>query len=90
MDKIKNFGFKYATYSGTTWGIDDVQVPKEKEEIIKKAKTNAFEISEQFNEGLITEEERIRKNVEIWQEAKNELEKLIPNALDHNGSVYDM
>jgi DNA-directed RNA polymerase subunit beta' len=90
MDKIKNFGFKYATYSGTTWGIDDVQVPKEKEEIIKKAKTNAFEISEQFNEGLITEEERIRKNVELWQEVKNELEKLIPNALDHNGSVYDM
>jgi DNA-directed RNA polymerase subunit beta' len=90
MDKIKKFGFKYATYSGTTWGIDDVQIPKEKEGIVKAAKQKSLEVSDQFNEGLLIEEERIRKNVEIWQDAKGELEKLIPNALDHNGSVYDM
>jgi len=90
MDKIKSFGFKYATISGTTWGIDDVQVPKEKENIIKIAKQKSLEVSEQFNEGLLIDEERIRKNVEIWQGAKGELEKLIPDSLDHNGSVFDM
>ncbi len=90
IDKIKNFGFKYATISGVTWGIDDVQVPKEKEEIIKKAKHKSLEVAEQFNEGLLIEEERITKNVEIWQGAKGELEKLIPASLDNNGSVYDM
>jgi len=90
MDKIKNFGFKYATYSGVTWGIDDIQIPKEKVEIIKRAKKASSEVMEQFNEGLLIEEERIGKNIEIWQGAKGELEKLIPTSLDKNGSVYDM
>ncbi|MCX6717939.1 MAG: hypothetical protein NTU76_04705 [Candidatus Taylorbacteria bacterium] len=90
MDKIKNFGFKYATYSGVTWGIDDIQIPKEKGAIVKVAKAKSLEAHDQFNEGLITDEERVRKNVEIWQGAKGELEKLIPGALDPNGSVFDM
>jgi DNA-directed RNA polymerase subunit beta' len=90
MDKIKNFGFKYATYSGVTWGIDDIQIPEEKGAIVKVAKAKSLEAHDQFNEGLITDEERVRKNVEIWQGAKGELEKLIPGALDPNGSVFDM
>jgi DNA-directed RNA polymerase subunit beta' len=90
MDKIKNFGFKYATHSGITWGIDDIRVPKEKEAIVKAAKNKSVEVSDQFNEGLLIEEERITKNIEIWQAAKGELEKLIPNTLDINGSVTDM
>ncbi len=90
MDKIKNFGFKFASVSGVTWGIDDVQVPKEKGSVINSAKAKSVEVSDQFTEGLLTDEERVRKNVEIWQGAKNELEKLIPNTLDHNSSVYDM
>jgi DNA-directed RNA polymerase subunit beta' len=90
MDKIKNFGFKYATVSGVTWGIDDVQIPVEKGGVVKIAKEKSLEVMGQFNEGLLTEEERVRKNVEIWQGAKGELEKLIPGALDKNGSVYDM
>lgn len=90
LDKIKNFGFKYATYSGVTWGIDDIQIPKEKGAIVEVAKGKSLEVAEQFNEGLLTDEERVRKNVEIWQGAKTELEKLIPDTLDHNASVYDM
>ncbi|MES2314859.1 MAG: DNA-directed RNA polymerase subunit beta' [Patescibacteria group bacterium] len=90
LDKIKNFGFKYATHSGTTWGIDDVVIPKEKPAIIAKAKGLADTVSDQFNEGLLTEEERIRKHIEIWQKAKSDLEKVIPASLDKNGSVYDM
>ncbi len=90
MDKIKDFGFKYATISGVTWGIDDVKVPKEKEEVIKRAKVKSLEVYDQFNEGLLIEEERVTKNIEIWQGAKGELEKIIPNALDKNGSVSDM
>ena len=90
MDKIKSFGFKYATVSGVTWGIDDVQIPAEKPKVIKAAKVESLKVMEQFNEGLLTEEERIRRNVEIWQSTKGELEKLIPATLDQNGSVYDM
>ncbi len=90
LDKIKHFGFKYATYSGTTWALDDITVPKEKPAIVKAARHKATEVVEQFNEGLLTEEERVRMSVEIWQGAKGELEKLIPDTLDSNGSVYDM
>ncbi|MES2215867.1 MAG: DNA-directed RNA polymerase subunit beta' [Patescibacteria group bacterium] len=90
LDKIKTFGFSYATYSGTTWGIDDIVIPPEKPEIIKRAKAKADTITEQFNDGLLTEEERVRKHIEVWQGAKGEVEKAIPASLDKKGSVYDM
>ncbi len=90
VDKIKKFGFKYATYSGITWGIDDIKVPKEKEGIISKGNEKLLEIQGQYAEGLLTEEERIRKSVEIWQEAKGNIEKHIPNAFNKNNPVYDM
>jgi DNA-directed RNA polymerase subunit beta' len=90
LDKIKTFGFKYTTYSGTTWGIDDVVVPKGKYEVIGKAKAQSDLIMTQFNDGLLTEEERMRKNIEIWHKAKNDVEKLIPGSLNKMGSVFDM
>jgi DNA-directed RNA polymerase subunit beta' len=90
LDGIKKFGFKYATHSGTTWGIDDVVIPEGKKDVIAKAKVLSEEVTSQYNEGLLTEEERLRKNIEIWHKAKNDVEKLIPGALDKMGSVYDM
>ena len=90
LDKIKTFGFGFATVSGTTWGIDDIMIPASKPEIIKKAKAAAEIVTSQFEEGLLTEEERIRKHVEVWQHAKSEVEKSIPASLDKMGSVYDM
>jgi DNA-directed RNA polymerase subunit beta' len=90
LDKIKTFGFKYTTYSGTTWGIDDVVVPAGKTDVIGKAKSQSDLIMTQFNDGLLTEEERMRKNIEIWHKAKNDVEKLIPGSLNKMGSVFDM
>lgn len=90
LDKIKTFGFKYATYSGTTWGIDDIVIPNGKADVIKAAKERSDTVMSQFNDGLLTEDERFRKNVEIWHKAKNDVEKLIPQSLDKQGSVYDM
>ena len=90
LDRIKNFGFAFATHSGTTWGIDDIMIPPAKYDIIKKGKEKAEIVTDQFNDGLLTEEERIRKHIEIWQHAKGEVEKTIPGSLDKNGSVYDM
>ena len=90
LDSIKSFGFKFATFSGTTWGIDDIMIPEAKHAIIKAAKVRAENVTNQFADGLLTEEERIRKNIEIWQHAKSEVEKTIPASLDKQGSVYDM
>jgi DNA-directed RNA polymerase subunit beta' len=90
MDRVKEFGFKYATYSGVTWGIDDVVIPEGKSTVVAAARKHAEEVTEQYNEGLLSDEERKRKLIEIWQSAKSQIEKLIPDSLDKNGSVFDM
>ena len=90
LDKIKGFGYQYATYSGVTWGIDNVTVPEGKGEIVKKARVQEEVVSEQFNEGLLSEDERYQKVIEIWELAKKEIEKKIPETLDIKGSTYDL
>lgn len=90
LDKIKAFGFKYVTKSGITWGIDDVKVPVNKKEIIKKYQDEADKVTSHYGEGLLSEQERYRKTIEIWQAAINEIEKIIPETLEKHGSVYDM
>jgi len=90
MDRIKTFGFKYATKSGVTWGIDDIKEPPAKNAIIDKAKIKAQEVLNQYNDGLLSDQEKYRKNIEIWQAARAEVEKLVAEGMDKNGSVYDM
>jgi len=90
LDKVKTFGFRYVTIAGVTWGIDDIQVPAGKGEAIAKAKKKSDQITREYNDGLLSEEEKTRQNIEIWHAAKNEIEKMIPETLDKNGSVYDM
>ncbi|MEY4440746.1 MAG: hypothetical protein RLY49_372 [Candidatus Parcubacteria bacterium] len=90
LDRIKKFGFGFATKSGTTWGLDDIQIPEKKFDVINSATVKVNEIINQYNEGYLSDDERYRKIIEIWHGAKNDVEKLIPDTLDTNGSVYDM
>ncbi len=90
VDRMKRFGFEYATKSGTTWGIDDVVVPEKKKGIIEKARGSEKVIYEHWNGGLISRDERRRMIIEVWHRAKTELEAVLPETLDVNGSVYDM
>ncbi len=89
-DKLKDFGFRYATLSGVTWGLDDVKIPVEKSKIIEKGRAEVQKVIDQWNDGLLSENERIQKSVEIWQSIKQEIESLIPNTLSTKDSVYDM
>jgi DNA-directed RNA polymerase subunit beta' len=90
LDQIKKFGFTYATKSGVTWAIDDLQIPAEKQSIIDAALEQVKIIKNQYNDGLLSEAERKRKLTTIWHETKNKIEVLIPATLDPNGPVYDM
>ncbi|MEX0917949.1 MAG: DNA-directed RNA polymerase subunit beta' [Candidatus Paceibacterota bacterium] len=90
VNKIKKFGFKYATHSGTTWGIDDVTVPVEKQAILDKARAEELVVRDHFEQGLLARDERRRHIVEIWLRAKSELEEIIPLRMDTNGSAYDL
>ncbi len=90
LDKIKSFSFKYALQSGITWGIDDVKIPAGKTAVVDAALKKAGVIREEFEQGLISEEERLEKHAEIWQQAKGEVEKLLPATLAYTDSVHDM
>ncbi len=90
LDKIKAFGFKYSTLSGTTWGLDNVKVPVEKPEIIARGRKQEDEVVAQWREGLLSEDEKYQKIIEIWTHAKKDLEKVLPTTLDKNGSTYDL
>jgi len=90
LDKIKEFGFKYATHSGITLSLSDLVIPKEKKAIIAVAREKSDTIISQFNDGLLSATERHRMAVEVWLGAKNEIEELLPQSLDPNGSVSDM
>ncbi|MEO5635414.1 MAG: DNA-directed RNA polymerase subunit beta', partial [Candidatus Paceibacterota bacterium] len=90
LDKIKAFGFKYATVSGTTWGLDNVSVSPEKPMIIDAGKKQEEGIISQWKEGLLSEEEKYQKVIEIWSRVKKEMEKTLPKTLEKNGSTYDL
>ncbi|MDE2031313.1 MAG: DNA-directed RNA polymerase subunit beta' [Patescibacteria group bacterium] len=90
LDKIKGFGYLYATYSGVTWGIDNVRVPEGKSAIVAKSRKEEEQVRGQFDEGLLSEDEQYQKVIEIWEHAKKEIEKIIPETLDRKGSTYDL
>jgi len=90
LDKIKNFGFKYVTYSGSTFGYSDAIVPPEKNIIIDDGRKAALEIQGQYEEGLISEPERYRKTIELWEGVKVDVEKVIADNLHKSESIYDM
>jgi DNA-directed RNA polymerase subunit beta' len=90
VDKIKKNGFKYATKSGITWGIDDVVVPEQKTEIIAKAREEERGIIGHYEDGLLSREERRRMIVEVWHKTKAELEAVIDSEMDVEGSAYAM
>ncbi len=90
VDRLKRFGFQYATVSGTTWGIDDVIVPADKEKVVNEARAKEQEVRDFFENGLISREERRRMIVDIWHQAKSDIETLLPDTLDSDGSAFEM
>lgn len=90
LDKIKNFGYKYATISGISWGYEDLIIPKDKKELIEEGRKNVALIENQYQDGLLTENERYQKIIEIWEGIRNKLDKLVPENLDKLGPVHIM
>ena len=67
-DKLMNSGFKYSTKAGISIGIDDLQIPSNKNELLEQARSQVDEIRNQYDEGLITEGERYNKVIDTWTE----------------------
>jgi len=90
VNKIKRFGFEYATRSGISWSIDDVLVPDGKEAVVAGAREKVARVEQDYRDGLLSEEEKRRIVIEIWHGTKTEVEDLVEAALDPAGSVHDM
>ena len=90
LDRIKQLGFEYATYSGISWGMDDLQVPIEKKELLAQAEKEVEIVHGQYLEGLLTREERRSRIIEIWFSIVDELGKLVIKELNPHGPVHLM
>ena len=89
-DKIKEVGFLYATRSGTTIAVADITVPAKKKEIVQSAQESVDGISRDFRRGLLTEQERNEKTIEVWQETTDLVSKAVREALDPTGDLATM
>ncbi|MBI4589533.1 MAG: DNA-directed RNA polymerase subunit beta', partial [Candidatus Rokubacteria bacterium] len=66
LDDLKDIGFRYATLSGLSIGIDDMHIPSAKERLIDDARQQVNEVEQQYQDGVITNGERYNKVVDIW------------------------
>jgi DNA-directed RNA polymerase subunit beta' len=82
LDNLKNLGFRYASQSGLSISIDDVRTPAAKAEILERHEKEAEKIEAQFKRGIITDDERRQKEVEIWTDATAEIQKAMQDVLD--------
>jgi DNA-directed RNA polymerase subunit beta' len=93
LDALKETGFHWATRSGTTIAISDVLRPPNKQEILERYEAKAETVQRQYEEGLITDDERRQELIEIWTEATAVVAKDMQDNLDANAtrnSVYRM
>ena len=87
LDKVKSLGFHYATISGLTIAINDIQVSPKKEQIINDANHEVEEYEEQYMQGLVTEEERYSRTVATWTHASDQMENIVREDLASYGGV---
>jgi DNA-directed RNA polymerase beta' subunit len=94
LDNLKNIGFKYATSAGISISVDDIRIPDSKDGLVKIAKKEVVEVQKQFNQGLLTEQERYNKIIDIWTALNNklgsEMMDIVKTDKDGFNSIYMM
>ncbi|WP_040157910.1 DNA-directed RNA polymerase subunit beta' [Nigerium massiliense] len=90
LDRLKDMGFKWATRSGVTVSIGDVQTPPNKPEILAAYDAKAEKITRQFERGKVTEEERQQELVQLWTDATNELTAAMEANFTTDNPIYMM
>ncbi len=87
LDNIKDKGFKYCTQSGLTYSMGDVKVPEDKPQILAEADAKVSEIRKKYRRGLITEEERFKEVVAIWNEATVKVGKSLEDRIEEQNPI---
>jgi len=73
LDDLKDMGFKYATKVGVSISIEDIKIPKLKAQYVLEAKAQVKDIQRQFGQGLVTDQERYNKIIDIWTDTNNKV-----------------
>jgi DNA-directed RNA polymerase subunit beta' len=88
LDALKDTGFYWATRSGVTISIEDVVTPSEKPEIMAKFEGQAAKVQQQYERGLITDEERRQELIEIWNTATIDVAKAMEATFEKTNPIY--
>jgi DNA-directed RNA polymerase subunit beta' len=89
-DLIKDIGFEYAMRSGSTIAVSDITIPLEKEKIITDAQSSVDQVGRAFRRGLLTEQERNERVIDIWQQTTKVVADSVRKSMDPNGNLSTM
>ncbi len=81
LDDLKRLGFEYATMSGVSIAVDDIIIPPEKHAIIARAEEEVLRIKRAFRRGLLSDEERYKRIIEIWHDVKAQVTTALRSAI---------
>jgi len=84
LDRLKEVGFREATGSGCSIGIDDMIIPKEKDQEIVAAQKQIGEVEKQYRRGIITPGERYNKIIDIWTHCTDQISNVMIQTLESN------
>ncbi len=90
LDRLKELGFAYATKSGISIAMDDIEESPNRARLLAESDEQVGLIDDQFDHGLITEDERYESAVQVWMEATDKITEDISQSLDPHGSIYMM
>lgn len=90
LDDVKNAGFSYSTRSGISISMADIMVPEEKTAIINQAQNDVNKYEQAFRRGLISDDERYEKVIEIWSSANDELTNEVMDSFESTNDIYIM
>lgn len=90
LDRIKAIGYHYARQAGMSIAISDIQVPDEKKAILGKTDAQVLRVTQMFMRGLITEDERYRKTIALWEKATDDVTEAMMDNMDPFNSIFMM
>ncbi|MGI9626312.1 MAG: DNA-directed RNA polymerase subunit beta', partial [Longimicrobiales bacterium] len=89
LDDLKNFGFRYATHGGVSVGIDDLEVPPEKPEILEEAEEQVARFQKAYDSGYISNGERYNKIIDTWTHANNDVADAMVRHLERSKGGFN-
>ena len=90
LDGVKDLGFHYATTSGITIAINDIQVSAKKPQVLEETTELVNQFEDQFLSGLISDEERYEKSVDAWTKASDRTTEFVEEELPNYGGIAVM